>query len=171
MNCQKMESSLADLLLDPESVSAEAGAHVEQCAHCKEELASLQATMQAMDAWTAPEPTPYFDGKLAARLRAEKEAEPAGFFERLRTRLLFGSNLHMRPILAAGMTLALIIGGGSYAGYVSLHQPPPIQASATIRDLQSLDGNEEVFQQLSSLDQPDLDNSSGPNDDSDTNMN
>lgn len=170
MNCRKIEAHLADLLLDPESVPAEVRAHVAKCPACHGELASLQATMQLMGDWTAPEPTPYFDGKLAARLRAEKDTEPAGFFERWRARLQFGTNLHLRPVLAAAMTVALIIGGGSYAGYVGMHPDTPVQASAAVSDLQSLDGNDQVFQQLSSLDMPDQD-PSGANDDSESNMN
>jgi hypothetical protein len=40
---------------------------------------------------------------------------------------------------------------------------PQVQASATVRDLQSLDGNEQVFQQLNALDADDADTGGNSN--------
>ncbi len=112
-----------------------------------------------------PEPTPYFDSKLAVRLREEQRAEPAGLLERMRARLLFGSNVHLRPIAVGGLALLIIIGGGTYAGLVSSHPASPVKTSATLEELKSLDDNAQVFQQMSSLDQNDQDDSgnSSPN--------
>ncbi len=155
MNCRQMESKLADLLLadklDPATVEAEAKEHLAACPACRTELAGLRATMHALDAWKAPEPSPFFDGKLRARLRAEREAAPAGFLERLRTRLLFG-NAHLRPIAAGALAVVLAVGGGSTFWLEHNASSSHIQESATVRDLQSLDGNAQVFQQLSALD-------------------
>jgi anti-sigma factor RsiW len=162
MNCRKVKASLADLLFEPEQVSVELRDHVAACPACRQELAELRATMNALDAWQAPEPTPYFDAKLFARLRDEQQAPPAGFFERLRARLLYSSNLHMRPV-AAGALAVILIAGGSFAGF-RLHQPPPQQPqeSAAVKDLQSLDGNALVYQQLDTLDQSDDDQGTDP---------
>jgi anti-sigma factor RsiW len=164
MNCRKIEAHLPDLLLDPESVKPAVREHLEACAHCQSELAALQATMNALDAWTAPEPSPYFDTKMQARLREAKEAEPEGVWERLRSRMLFSMNFHMRTTAAAALAAVLAIGGGS-AIYVSqLPGPAPqVQASATVRDLQSLDDNAQVFQQLNALDTDDSGNGSNSN--------
>src|SRR5271170_2927350 len=159
MICRITKANLTNLLLDRESVSAEVREHVEQCAECKQELAALEATMQALDAWDAPEPSPFFEVRMAARLRGEREAQPAGFFERLRSRLLFGTNMHLRPVAAGALALLLLIGGGTYAGFMNINQP--VSPSAAIRDLQSLDENSQVFQQLNSLDQQDDDSDSG----------
>jgi anti-sigma factor RsiW len=162
MNCRKIQSNMAALLLEPESVPADVRSHVETCAACSQELRELEATMNALDEWSAPEPSPYFDARMQALLREEKEAAPAGFFERVKTRLLFGSNMQLRPIAAAALALLIAIGGGTYAGFfMEGNHAQPAQASATVRDLQSLDGNEVVFQQLDSLDQPDDDSGSG----------
>jgi hypothetical protein len=38
MNCQKVKTSLPDLLLAPKSVAAEVRAHVETCVECGKEL-------------------------------------------------------------------------------------------------------------------------------------
>ena len=97
---------------------------------------------------------------MAARLRSEREAQPAGFFERLRSRLLYGTNMHLRPVAAGALVLLLLIGGGTYAGFVNTSQP--VNPSATVRDLQSLDENSQVFQQLNTLDQQDDDSDSAP---------
>lgn len=155
--CGKSGEYVAELLIAPESASAAARAHVEGCAACVEELAELRATMGVMDAWSAPDPTPYFDTKLMARLRSEQAAAPAGWLERLKARVLFTSNRQLRPIAAGALALMLVAGGGTFAG-INLHQKMTAPAeSATVHDLQNLDGNAQVFQQLDSLDQSDND--------------
>jgi len=153
MNCRKVNSKLADLLLDPQSVPAELGKHVEECAGCSRELAELRATMGLLDDWAVPEANPFFGAKLLSRLRSEEQAKPIGFFERWKARLLYGSSLRMQPLMAGALGLIVVIGGGTYAdlSWQSHHQS---DESAAVRDLQSLDGNAQVFQQLDSIDQP-----------------
>jgi hypothetical protein len=162
MICRNVKENFTDLLLAPELVSADVRAHVAGCAECAKELAELKATMAALDLWEAPEPSPYFDARMGALLRAERQAEPAGFFERLRSRLTYGSNLHLRPLAAAALVLLLAIGGGTYVGLTTTSQPAPVAASATVKDLQSLDDNAQVFQQMNQvLDQQDDSNNGG----------
>lgn len=161
MICRITKANLEDLLLDRESVPAEVRKHAQECPECKEELAALEATMNALDAWEAPEPSPFFEARMAARVRSEREVPPAGFFERLRARLVYGSNMHLRPVAAGALALLLLIGGGTYVGLISTSHPS--NPSATVRDLQSLDDNSQVFQQLNTLDQQDDDSDSSPN--------
>ena len=78
-NCTGMESKLADLLLDPAAVPAKVQAHVAECDGCRRELDELRATMALLDAWEAPEPSPYFMTRLDARMREEREAAPRGW--------------------------------------------------------------------------------------------
>ncbi len=167
MICRKFETEFknlqADLLLDPERVSAAVRAHVNECADCSRELKSLEATMLALDAWEGVEPSLFFDARMAARMREARAAAPAGFLERLRARLEFGSNLHLRPLAAGALALLLLIGGGTYAGFMSMESPSPTATSATVRDLQSLDQNAQVFQQMNKLDEPDDAASQGSN--------
>lgn len=161
MDCKTTKTYLADLLLDPAAASPTAREHVAACADCSRELDELRATMAAMDAWEAPEPTPYFDTRLAARLREEKDNPPASLWERMRARLLYGSNLHLRPVAAGALALLLLMGGGTAVWVQHGAQPPAPQESATVHDLQLLDGNAQVYQQLNSLD-ADQDDSGNP---------
>jgi hypothetical protein len=161
MICRKVKANLPDLLLAPGSVAADVRAHVDSCADCAKELRELEATMMALDAWEAPEVSPYFDGKMAVRLREEREAAPAGWLERVRTRLLFGNHVNLRPLAATALAVALLVGGGLYEGFSGQPQHPVPAASVApvIQDLQSLDENQQVFQQLNSMDQSDAGNS------------
>ena len=123
------------------------------------ELTEMEATFKLLDQWQAPEPSAFFDAKLYARLRVEQATAPASFFERAKAWLLYSSNLHMRQLAAGALATVLAVGGGTFA--LLDHQAvPPAQTSATVRDLQSYDGNAQLFQQLSALD-GDEDNASG----------
>ncbi|AXC11159.1 hypothetical protein ACPOL_1817 [Acidisarcina polymorpha] len=143
---------MADLLLDPQAVSTEERRHLAECAECERELAELRQTMEMMDEWVAPEVNPFFDAKLLARLRAEQQGQPAGFLERLKARWMYGSNFRMQPLMAGALATILVLSGGAYADLAWQHAHQ-FQESATVRDLQSLDGNEQVFQQLDTVDQ------------------
>ncbi len=103
-----------------------------------------------MDHWTAPEPTPFFDTRLHARLREEIAAAPAGLWERLRSRWAFNTNMQMRPIAAGALAIALLAGGGSYAGFHALH-PHQAPVSAAVQDLQSLDKNDQTIATMDQL--------------------
>lgn len=155
MICRTVKSKMPDLLLAPESVAADVRTHVESCAECAKELRELEATMSLMDAWEAPEVSPYFDGRMQVLLREEKEAKPAGWWERVRARFTYGEKVSMRPLAAAALALVLAVGGGLYEGMFTHHVQPSQTDSPVIRDLQSLDENSQVFQQLNSMDQQD----------------
>lgn len=163
MKCEKLQVYLPDMIFDPTRVPAEALQHVKECSGCAGELQELQATMQLLDSWKAPEPSPYFDTRLAVRLREARESEAPGWIERLRLHLMFGSNLHLRPAVAAAFALLVIVSGGSYLGIVSLNHtvaPPHQQAvSATVNDLELLDSNAQTLQQLASFDETNADGS------------
>ena len=80
MKCEKLQGYLPDMIFDPTRVPAEAMQHVKECPACAGELKELQATMQLLDSWKAPEPSPYFDTRLAVRLReAESLKRPDGW--------------------------------------------------------------------------------------------
>jgi hypothetical protein len=153
--CRKLEDRLPDLLLSKSaeaSLSPSLRAHLASCSECVAKLDDLRATMRLLDEWHAPEVSPYFDSKLAARLRSEKEAVPAGFFERVQMWLRFGTNLQMKSA-AAVAALAVILGAGSYAGFMQFHHDSDSQSiSATVNDLQILDHNDQVISQLDVLD-------------------
>jgi hypothetical protein len=161
MNCTKMKNNLAELVFESRPLPEETRKHIAECAECGAELAELQATWKLLDQWQAPEPSAFFDAKLYAKLRTEQSTAPASFFERAKAWLLYSSNLQMRPIAAGALATVLVIGGGTFA--LLDHQPSPVpQTSATVRDLQSYDGNAQLFQQLNALD-GDEDNSGATN--------
>ena len=151
MNCKTCQTALPDLLLNPAaSGNVAARAHITGCAECARELASLEATMSLLDLWKAPAVSPWFDQKLAVRLREEQAAAPAGFFERLRTRLLFNTGRQLRPALAGAMAVLLIAGGGGI-GLSTWSHPQPVKVSATVNDLQILDQSQQALQQVDQL--------------------
>lgn len=155
MICHDCQSALPDLLLDPASPSnAAARAHLDTCAACRQEFNSLEATFALLDLWQAPEPSPYFDQKLGVRLREEQAIAPAGWFERIRTRLLFNTGRQFRPALAGALALVLLLGGGTFAGITSSHSRK-VEASATVEDLQILDKNDQALQTMDQLLQDD----------------
>ncbi|ADW69609.1 anti-sigma factor [Granulicella tundricola] len=167
MNCTDFQNELPDLILTPGAKpSLAAVAHLKECPPCTEEYLSFQQTFAVLDTWTAPEPSPYFDQKMQVRLREEQAAPKMGWFESVMTRLQLNTGRQFRPAMIGALSLALIVGGGSFAGlnYNASHQQPA-QASATINDLQILDRNEQAFEQLDQL-QQDEDNQ--PTDDSGT---
>ena len=153
MDCKNFQNELTDLVLTPGATpSLAAVAHLKVCPPCTEEYLSFQRTFSLLDTWTAPEPTPYFDQKLAVLLREEQAAPRMGWFESLATRLRFNTGRNFRPAVAGALALALIVGGGSVA---TIGRPAPVQASATVTDLQILDRNEQAFKQLDELQQDD----------------
>jgi hypothetical protein len=150
--CDAMGSKLPDMLLDPESVPAAVVAHVEECDACRSELDELRATMALMDAWQAPEPNPYFVSRLSARFREEREAAPAGFWERLRARMAYGPRPHARPLAAMALTIMLLLGGGAYLSVTNLETPAaPSKEAAVVHDLQLMDSNADLLDQLETL--------------------
>jgi hypothetical protein len=148
-----MESRLADLLFEPDSAPVKVREHVEQCAPCRAELAELKATMALLDTWEGPEPSPYFLTRLDARMRAERQAAPAGLFARLRARFAYGPSMHVRPLAAMALTVMLLIGGGAYLNVTHWDQPTvqPSQTAAVVGDLQILDNNAQLLDQMEAM--------------------
>ncbi len=156
-NCAGMDAELAAVLLGSGPASAKVQAHVAECEHCQGELEELKATMQMLDAWRAPAPSPYFLTRLGARMREEREAPPAGWLAgtiaRLRATVAYGPGLHVRPLAAVALTVMLLVGGGTYLGVTDWMQPaqPTAQNAAVVHDLQTLDSNAQVLDQMESL--------------------
>jgi hypothetical protein len=163
MNCKDCQSVFLDLLLDPSAtVNTAAKSHIETCAACASEFKALQATFALLDDWKAPEPSPYFDQKLAVRLREEQALAPANWFERLKSRIQFNTGRQFRPAMAGALALALVVGGGTFADVSGFLHPHPL-TSATVQDLQILDKNDQALQTMDQLLQD-----GGPADDSAT---
>jgi hypothetical protein len=159
-NCAGMDAELAEVLLDPRPASGLVGtkaqAHLAECEACKGKLEELKATMQIMDAWKAPAPSPYFMTRLSARMREERQAAPAGWFAgaiaRLRATVAYGPGLHARPLAAVALTVMLLVGGGAYLSITDVTQTPQSSSqAAVVHDLQTLDSNAQVLDQMEAL--------------------
>ncbi len=112
---------------------------------------AMRDVMALLDGWQVPEPSPWFDSRMMARFREEKEQAPQGFFARIRDRFLFSSAMQYKPLLAGAMALLLVAGGGSYLETSYLHSSRAASVSATVQDLQVLDNNDQAIQQMDQL--------------------
>jgi anti-sigma factor RsiW len=137
MNCKEIGEYLIDAAVGvaPE-VSVEA--HLRGCPACSQRLEEMRRTMALLDEWKAPEPSPYFETRLQARLRDEK-ARPQGWMEWFR-----------RPVLATAMAALLIAGGTLFT--TGRYTPAPQTPSAAVQDLQDLDKNRDLFANFDLLD-------------------
>jgi hypothetical protein len=155
-NCAGMDAKLASLLLDlaaaPATLPEEAQTHLAGCEVCRQELEELRATMNLLDAWKTPEPNPYFLTRLEARLREEREAEPAGWLASLRAHFAFQPVSHVRPLAAMALTVVLLVGGGAYLGITDWNQPPSATGQiAVVNDLRTMESNAQLLDQLEAL--------------------
>jgi hypothetical protein len=158
MTCPEIKNTLAEIVYESRPLPEEIRKHLAECAGCTAELAEMEATWKLLDEWQAPEPSAFFDAKLYARLRTEQAKGAASLWERTQAWWLYSSNLKMRPVAAGALAMVLAVGGGTFA-LLDRETPAP-QTSATVRDLQSYDGNAQLFQQLNALD-GDEDNGAG----------
>jgi hypothetical protein len=130
-----------ELLLNPSAELPPALAeHVRGCTECGSAVESLRKTWRLLDAWQVPEPSPYFDSKLQARLREEKaNPQPEGLWAWLRAR--------WQPALAGALAVALAIAIGTLRLRTGPAQigPPPVTQSAAVSDLDKLDKNADVY--------------------------
>lgn len=121
----------------------------------------MQATFAALDSWAAPDPSPWFDSRLMARLREEQAAAPESFLERLRSTLLFSTGRQLRPVLAGALAIALAVSGGTALTVSHLLHPGTVEASATVQDLQIIDHNDQALQTMDQLLQDDISDDGG----------
>lgn len=152
MNCNNVRENLLDVLAEGQT-APEVLAHLRQCNACTQELEGLRSTMALMDEWEAPEPSPYFLTRLQAHVREERQKEPvrSSVFAWLR-----------KPVMAASLAAALIVGGISYR-YIATSEPgPSAQAdNAAVSDVESLDKNADLIVNSDLIDEM----SGGPSDD------
>jgi hypothetical protein len=137
MKCNEIRELLPDLAAGLTPAAPEANDHLSSCAACSETLADFRKTMALLDEWQVPEPSPYFDTRLRARLREESEKKQTSWLSWVR-----------RPALTGAMAALLLASGAGIflmqRGYVG-PTPQPIQPGTAISDLQSLDRNHDLF--------------------------
>jgi hypothetical protein len=154
MNCKEIRERMPDVAAGFSEPTADERKHLDSCGNCAEQLKGMQATMALLDEWQAPDPSPYFDTRLQARLREEMAKPAAGWLQWFR-----------RPVLAAALTVLLGVGVGLFftrsTGIIN-HGPdatanaePPAVGSA-VSDLQTLDKNHDLYAVFDLLDDLDL---------------
>lgn len=153
MNCNEIRELLPDLAAGMDAGTPEIKTHLASCATCAAKLQGIKQTMALLDEWQAPEPSPYFDTRLTARLREEMARPAAGWLHWLR-----------RPAWAMGLAAfalagAFLLGNRSYLTELDAIKTAPPELSApvlpgsAVGDLQALDRNNELFADFDVLDQ------------------
>ena len=122
--------------------------HLSGCASCAREMKSMRQTMALLDEWEAPEPSPYFDSRLRARLR-EAAAEPRGWLGWLR-----------KPAIACALAVLMVVSITIFRNApdhndIAKNQKPPATAIATgtaVSDLQELEHDGDMYANFDMLD-------------------
>jgi hypothetical protein len=151
MKCREVREQFLDLANGP--LPAVAAEHVAQCNACAAELKSMQATMALLDEWQTPEPSPYFDMRLRARLR-EEAAAPAGIWQRLRAIFSPAGLMGRKTVLASAMAILLVVSGVLMFNSATHEATPaqPAQVGTAVGDLQVLDRNHDLYADFDLLD-------------------
>ncbi|HKB97865.1 MAG TPA: hypothetical protein VKD23_03675, partial [Terriglobales bacterium] len=154
MNCKQIDELLPDLAAGMDASTPEVEIHIASCNDCAAHLRDLQKTMALLDEWQAPEPSPYFDTRLRARLREEMARPAAGWVSWMRRPAWA---MFLAAVVFAG-ALAIGIGGKSYlfvAEGIPTRPPtlgPPVQPGTAVGDLQALERNDELYADFDVLD-------------------
>src|SRR5229473_2907728 len=156
MTCQEICEGMLDVVAGLGEATAEQKKHLEGCDACAARVEQLRRSMALLEEWRTPEPSPYFDGRLQARLREEMAKPQAGWLQWFR-----------RPVLAAALTVLLGVGVGLYftqgGGIINLGQEHGQETTITEpalgtaeSDLQTLENNHDLYADFDLLDDMEL---------------
>ncbi len=99
MKCNEIRELLPDLAAGLLAAEPEVSLHLRSCSGCAGELDELRKTMALLDEWQTPDPSPYFDVRLQARVREEAAKQQHSWFAWLR-----------RPVVAVAAAVVLVVG-------------------------------------------------------------
>jgi anti-sigma factor RsiW len=155
-NCDNTRELMPDLAAGLTAVTPEIKAHLDSCGECAGKLEAFRQTMSLLDEWQAPEPTPYFDVRLNARLREERTKQPAGWLHWLRKPALAAA---FALLMVASVTLVRMNSGHGDNNTTRTPNPlvavtPPIAAEpgTAVGDLQALEKNQNLYSDFEVLD-------------------
>jgi predicted anti-sigma-YlaC factor YlaD len=138
MKCNEIREMLPDLAAGLSAPVSEVNNHLKGCADCTATWNEFRHTMALLDEWTVPEPSPYFDTRLKARLREEAVKQPAGLLAWWR-----------RPALALSLGLALVVGTTLVmrhdAGRRNDNTLANLTPGTAVGDLQTLDKDHDML--------------------------
>ncbi len=150
MKCDEIREMMPDLASGLMEVTPEVGGHLAGCGACAGKLEEVRRTMALLDQWQAPEPSPYFDVRLQARLREEMAKPQAGWVAWFR-----------RPVLAAALTLLMAVGAGLFftkssglykSGGGEMAVVEAQEPGTAVSDLQALEKNQDLYSNFDLLD-------------------
>jgi hypothetical protein len=153
MKCEEIREMMPDLASGLMGMSPEIDGHLAGCAACSRKLEEFRRTMALLDEWQAPEPSPYFDVRLQARLREEMAKPQTGWLTWFR-----------RPVLAAALTVLMAIGvglffsrgGGMYRpadDVIAINDAlSSAEPGTAVSDLQALEKNHDLYSDFDLLD-------------------
>jgi len=145
MKCDEIRELIPDLAAGFDEGTPEVNQHIQSCADCATQLAEIRQTMALLDEWKAPEPSPYFDVRLRARLREEAAKSP-GWLLWLRKPMLA---LSLALVMIASVTLIRTDAGHGRDEEVATFTAEP---GTAVGDLQALDKNNELYSDFDLLD-------------------
>jgi hypothetical protein len=148
MKCGEIRERVLDVAAGLSEPTKEESNHLASCDPCAEQLKSIRSTMSLLDEWQVPEPSPYFDVRLQARLREEMAKPQAGWLLWFR-----------RPVLAAALTVIMGVGIGLFFAHGNgpvPPRPPVAEVGSAVSDLQTLEKNNEMYADFELLDDLDL---------------
>src|SRR5260370_5199898 len=153
MKCEDIREMRTDGASGRMEITPEIGGHLAGCGACAGKLEEFRQTMALLDEWQAPEPSPYFDVRLQARLREEIAKPQAGWLGWFR-----------RPVLAAALTVLMAIGVGLFLTQNgSIYNPKNKKIAhiesqtqsgpgTAVSDLQALERNHDLYADFDLLD-------------------
>jgi anti-sigma factor RsiW len=135
----------------PPVISPKLQEHLESCPACATELTSLRRTMTLLEEWQTPEPSPYFNTRLRARLREQAAAPAASWLAWLRRPVMAGV---AAVLIALGVGM-LEVGRFSSDSNTLANNDNVLRVStpgSAVGDLQYLDNNADLFAEFAPLD-------------------
>jgi hypothetical protein len=150
MSCKENREWMPEVAAGFGEPTTDESRHLASCNECAEQLSAMKSTMSVLDEWQAPEPSPYFDMRLQARLREEIAKPQAGWLQWFR-----------RPVLAAALTVLMGVGIGLFFTHGGIYGPPngpqPIaEVGTAVGDLQALEKNHDLYSDFDLLDDLDV---------------
>ena len=148
MKSDEIRERMPEVAAGFSELSADENQHLAGCQACAEQLKAMRSTMALLDEWQVPEPSPYFDVRLQARLREEIATPRSAWLQWFR-----------RPVLAAALTVIMGVGVGLFVSRGKFYPPeqPIAEGPGTaVSDLQTLDKNHEMYSDFELLDDLDL---------------
>ena len=145
MKCHEICELMPDLAAGFDAATPEVDDHLKTCAACAGKLEEFRRTMALLDEWQAPEPSPYFDVRLMARVREER-AKLSGWLYWLRRPALAVS---LAVLMVVSVTLIRTDAGRNGPVESGMVWAPP---GTAVGDLQALDKNSELYSDFELLD-------------------